>query len=52
MADLFTRRADGQPTVSLADVYDANEILAVRYENEHRAREAAERKAKRTGRKR
>ena len=42
LTDLKTLRQDGNPLLSLAEVCDLNEILAVRYENERRAHKSAE----------
>ena len=46
IAELRLRGPDGDPIIDLADVMDLNEILIVRSENEWRAHEAAERKAR------
>ena len=44
--DLYRRREDGEPVVSLKDVCDANEILMVAAENQRRAERDAETKAR------
>jgi len=45
-AELNTRKDDGDPLITLENLADMNEILAIRAENEHRAHTHAERKAK------
>ena len=41
---LRSRRPDGEPTVTLEDVFAMNEILLVKYENSRRAQRAADNK--------
>ena len=42
LTDLKRRGTDGDPMLDLADVADLNEVLSIDYENEKRARKAAE----------
>ena len=48
--DLYRYGPDGEPKVTLADVCDANEILMIDAENQHRAEREAEERARRNSR--
>lgn len=45
LTDLRRFGADGEPLVTLDEVFEANEILTVRYENQRRAHERSRRSA-------
>lgn len=44
-AELKTRQANGDPLIDLENLCDMNEILAIRYENQHRAHSHAMKKS-------
>ena len=48
--DLYRYGPDDEPKVTLADVCDANEILMIDAENQHRAEREAEERARRNSR--
>lgn len=44
-AELNTKKDDGDPLITLENLADMNEILAIRVENERRAHKHAEKKS-------